>query len=317
MHVSSSYDGDASELWAITSYFNPAGWRRRRANYRVFRERLSVPLVTVELAYGPDFELSEGDAEILLQLRGRDVMWQKERLLNVALKALPAHCRKVVWMDCDVIFGSSDWPETVSRQLDRFMIVQPFRSVHHLPPEWTELVPAAAAFTRESVASGIASGMSAAPMLNDICPNGSLPRTPGLTWAARRELLDKHDFYDLCIIGGGDRATAAAVYGCFDSVVNFHGMNSRQKERFLVWAEPFHETAGGAAGFVDGDIYHLWHGEILDRASVPRHGILTQFEFDPFVDIAIDGSGVWSWSTDKPQMHACVREYFASRREDG
>ena len=68
---------DAGGLWAITSYFNPIGYRRRPANYRLFRERLNVPLVTVELAYGPDFELTQSDADILVQLRGEDVLWQK------------------------------------------------------------------------------------------------------------------------------------------------------------------------------------------------------------------------------------------------
>ena len=45
-------------LWAITSYFNPVSYRSRRENYRLFRERLPVPIVTVELAYGADFELA-------------------------------------------------------------------------------------------------------------------------------------------------------------------------------------------------------------------------------------------------------------------
>jgi hypothetical protein len=45
----------AGGLWAITSYFNPMGYRRRLANDRVFRENLNVPLVTIELAYGPEF----------------------------------------------------------------------------------------------------------------------------------------------------------------------------------------------------------------------------------------------------------------------
>ena len=83
-------------LWAITSYFNPAGYRRRLANFRAFRARLSVPLVAVELAYGPEFELKAGDADILVQIRGRDVMWQKERLLNLALRSLPDSCANVV-----------------------------------------------------------------------------------------------------------------------------------------------------------------------------------------------------------------------------
>jgi hypothetical protein len=49
-----------SEIWAITTFFNPAGYRQRYQNFRIFREHLSVPLVAVELGYGNDFELKDG-----------------------------------------------------------------------------------------------------------------------------------------------------------------------------------------------------------------------------------------------------------------
>ena len=101
----------ASDFWAITSYFNPAGYGSRRANYRHFRKHLGVPLVAVELSFDGNFELTEGDAEILIQLTGGDVMWQKERLLNLALEALPPECDKVMSIDCDVIFTDPDWCE--------------------------------------------------------------------------------------------------------------------------------------------------------------------------------------------------------------
>ena len=74
-HGASPLTAPAGELWAITSYYNPLGYRRRRANYRTFRERLNVPLLTVELAFGPDFELKEGEADILIRRRGGDVLW--------------------------------------------------------------------------------------------------------------------------------------------------------------------------------------------------------------------------------------------------
>ena len=48
-----------SRLWAITSYFNPVGYQRRLENYRIFRQRLTVPLVTVELSFAPVFELAK------------------------------------------------------------------------------------------------------------------------------------------------------------------------------------------------------------------------------------------------------------------
>ena len=66
-------------------FFNPVRYQRRLANYKVFRQRLDVPLIAIELAYGPNFELQQHDAEILLQIRGDAVLWQKEKLLNLAL----------------------------------------------------------------------------------------------------------------------------------------------------------------------------------------------------------------------------------------
>src|SRR5438045_2016831 len=97
--LKTSPDRTGKDLWAITCYFNPAGYRRRLANYRIFRERLTIPLLAIELAYGSNFELNEKDADILIQLRGRDVMWQKERLLNVALQSVPPTCHKIAWLD--------------------------------------------------------------------------------------------------------------------------------------------------------------------------------------------------------------------------
>jgi len=61
-------DSRPRNLWAITCYFNPVGYRRRLQNYRTFRQRLKVPLVTVELSFGQEFQLSSGDADVVVQL---------------------------------------------------------------------------------------------------------------------------------------------------------------------------------------------------------------------------------------------------------
>src|SRR5262245_14756207 len=95
-----------ADLWVVTAYFNPAGFRSRRRNFDLFRERIAaagLPLVAVECSFdGRPFELPPGPG--VRHLLGRDVMWQKERLLNVAIAGLPAECRKVAWLDADVLF---------------------------------------------------------------------------------------------------------------------------------------------------------------------------------------------------------------------
>ena len=317
----SSADHHTQPLWAITSYFNPMRYRRRLANYRTFRENLKVPLLTVELSFGgeEEFDLQEGEADILIQLRGRDVLWQKERLLNVGLGALPSECTKVVWLACDVIFSEDGWAEEVSGLLDEFVLVQPFSRVHHLPADLAlgEAWPEAAEFSQASTASAVALGMSTRTSL--IRAHERKPGTcvNGFAWAARRELLDEHGFYDACIVGGGDRAMAAAAYGIFDEMMWLQSMNERQEKYYLAWAKPYFESVGGAVSVADYNLFHLWHGEMRDRRYGERHEGLGRFQFDPYEDIAIDENGSWRWASDKPQMHHYVREYFASRREDG
>src|SRR4029079_5414180 len=129
-------DGDRGFL-AVTSFFNPLGSRRRRENFRNFRRELNVPLIAVELSYDGNLELGADDAEIIVRVRGRDVMWQKERLLHAALDVVPETCRYVAFLDCDIVFANRDWVGHTREMLDDFALVQPFSEVHWMPSEWT------------------------------------------------------------------------------------------------------------------------------------------------------------------------------------
>ena len=82
--------------------------------------------MTVELSFDGRFELVGSDAEILIQLSGGAVLWQKERLLNLALKAVPSGVEKIAWLDCDVILERTDWVEEAKKQLDEFNVIQLF-----------------------------------------------------------------------------------------------------------------------------------------------------------------------------------------------
>ena len=46
-------------MWAVTSCYNPVQFKRRSANYKIFRANLGVALVTVELSFNGHFELTE------------------------------------------------------------------------------------------------------------------------------------------------------------------------------------------------------------------------------------------------------------------
>jgi hypothetical protein len=308
-----------SALWAVTSYFNPMHYRRRLATYRGFRDHLQVPLAVIELSFDGRYELGAGDADLLVQLRGEDVMWQKERLLNVLLQRLPPECRQVAWLDCDIVFERRDWPERASDALARAPLVQLFRRVHYMPlhagPD--DAAESISMLTRESLGSWLESGEAVDDALRRATTRRSDSPMKGMAWAASRDLLESHGFYDACVIGGGPNALACAVLGTYEHAIRPHCMNDRQREHYLAWAERFHRAAQGGLSCIAGDVYHLWHGDLADRGGGARHRGLVPFEFDPVADIAIAEAGCWRWATDKPDLHRYLRDYFAARKEDG
>lgn len=306
-------------LWAITCHFNPAGYKRRVENYRIFRQRLAVPLVTVELSFDGTFQLRQDDADVLVQLRGRDVMWQKERLLNLALKRLPDHCDKVAWLDSDVVFTSDDWATQAALALNEFALVHLFQERHDLPREvWPEPLSSWAApspaisMVHRMAAEGVAPGEM---LLSH--PRQDRRSSNGLAWASPRAVLERHGFYDACILGSGDRAVFCAGLGTFDYCTRGLLMNASQAEHYRAWAGPYFATVRGRIGCIPGRAIHLWHGELRDRRYGERDRGLQPFDFDPFHDIELDSGGSWRWASNKPALHAYVRHYFESRNEDG
>ena len=306
------------EIWAITCYFNPCGYRRRRQNYQVFRRHLDLPLITVELSYG-DFELSPAAADLLIQLRGHDVMWQKERLLNVACAALPSRCRYVVWLDCDLVYLDADWPQRTAAALQHCPLVQPFSEVREWGPGGG---PLAADRDVQRRRSSLVAMINSRQLPTSIfgCSGASLRfnYAPGFAWAAHKWLLERHRLYDAMILGSGDKVIAGAAFGQVDRLARSLRFGPPQQRHFRDWADAFHRAVGTRIGHVDAQLGHLWHGKLCHRGYSQRHIDFARFKFDPYRDITVDdASGCWRWNSSKPAMHRYVRDYFTTRREDG
>lgn len=310
---------ESSAIWIVTTYFNFTGYQQRLANYRAFRERVAAPLLTIELSADDEFALHDDDADILVRCARGDVMWQKERLLNHGLLHLPPACRYVLWMDCDLLFENENWPQDVAVALEETPLLQPFSSVLHVP---TSVIPrdfstSSDWMTQPSVAAAVWSGTSFETCIEQVMRRSAGTVSPGMAWAARRELLQKHGLFDASIIGGGDTALACAAFGRPELAVQLHHMNDWQRSAYLNWAHAFYQDVKGNVGHVPGRIMHLWHGAMEDRKPGQRHSGLLPHDFDPARDIAIGESGAWRWASHKPALHGYLKDYFASRYEDG
>jgi hypothetical protein len=301
-------------MWAITTYFNPAGYESKLRNFKAFHALLGLPLVVVELVLpGHQSELASYLSLLapkntihVTVLKG-DVMWQKERLLNVALRYVPDDAKYIVWIDNDLIFPDASWIYQLEQALEKHPLVQCFKTVRHLP---SGVVPADLNDDVLNYWTHERSGFSVM--------NGGA----GYVWAGRSDLLHKHGFYDAMIVGGGDLTflRAAAGYLLDSSEWAFScRFTPAHVSHCDAWGRAFYQDVKGrgSLGCLDTPVYHLWHGDFPDRRYFGRQHMLADHAFDPNHDIRINESGAWSWNSDKPGLHAALRDYFAGRREDG
>jgi hypothetical protein len=323
MEPSQNLDG---EFWGLTTYFNPAGYANKLEHLRKFSASIrkqGLKLIVIEMAFGDRaYELDPSICDLLLQVRGSSIMWQKERLLNLASRHLPEACDKVVWVDGDIIFRNQHWVTQTCDQLRRFPIVQPFATAgwlradaHSDSNKWTEqdceLIRPGVAYTQAS------------QMLHNAPASASAPGHWGFAWAWRREILDRYGFYDRFILGGGDLAMTWAMYGQMlrrpDRELWLEDNCSLAQIRdYEKWRGPFTRAIEGRVAHTAGEIYHFWHGSLSDRKYSSRNLILKDADFDPQKDIYIDSQGCWRWLASKRtnQLEKAISSYFAERSEE-
>lgn len=307
-----------SFMWAITSFYNPLHYKTRLSNYKFFRSHLKLPLVTVELSFDGEFELSKDDADVLIQISDGAILWQKERLLNVAIDSVPSNAKDVAWVDCDVVFRNADFAEEAAAKLKYYNAIQLFSDTIDLS---NGDIDAQLSLTEASPTGlGVIYVRDADPARALTVGSGSKESRKiqkGLAWAAKRDILKKHGLYDALILGSADRAMTFAMFGCFDLATCSLNMNEARERHYLKWAEPFHRSVGGRIGYLNGRIYHLWHGDIENRGYADRHSILSRFNFDPETDLRIGANGAWQWARPRAEFQQAIVEYFARRAEDG
>jgi len=263
----------------------------------------NYPLFLAELAIGDqDFSLPAMDG--LFRFRGRDVLWHKERLLNLIIDQLPANFTKVAWVDADVLFPESDWYAQASQLLDTFPLIQLYERMVQLNNDGRPV----------RAYHGLAASIAGGERQLKFDGGASF----GLAWAARREILLRHGLLDDMVIGVADAFMCLAAYGRLDRSYDWYlrRLAPRYREAWSRWAEGFHDDIRGNVGFVPTSVVQLGHGSLLNRQYVESMSILVRHDFDPAVDIAPNHDGVWEWSSPKPALHQEVREYFQQRRED-
>ncbi|WP_048438941.1 hypothetical protein [Caenimonas sp. SL110] len=315
---------------ALTSYYNPFHGERRRRNYHVFRENLGVPLVTVEWSRDGRFDLAHDDADIMVRVTGGDLMWQKERLLNVGLARIrnDGLARDVAIVDADVVFERADWMQQVSAALDACPLVNCHTHTNYLPElpfamrSRAQLLGVAPERQVESLGFALAQGKplfatdAATALAQSV--RGVPPSSGGAGIASAVRLDDLPDFecYDGNIVGGGDLLMAAAAIGMLQALFATRPYSAAHQCDAAAWAARCLPAGKDRQrlGFADNRAMHLWHGEMEGRQYGERTKILAPRGYDPARDIDRSGNAL-RFMQCAGDLKDAVGNYLRSRND--
>lgn len=280
-------------LAIIIPYFNHIGYKNRLINcsatYHKYKS-LGADVFVYELSATNTFKLDFA----AYKLHSKSVLFHKERIINYAIETLPPRYDKVAWIDADVQPFDPDWPSLVEKALNSYDIIQPFGVMHDLYQAGEDCEPD----VTQSVAAKT-------PIVVDpTC-------WPGYAWAARRESMC-NGLYDKSIIGGGDLVFAEAILGVNSRWMNM--INTDAEHDYLDWR---YKLRRFKIGHIDTEMYHMWHGDLVDRKYYERIWMLRNHEFNPALDLVTNSCGMYEFAGNKPQLERRVLDYFTGRKEDG
>lgn len=258
------------------------------------------------------WEIGEIDGVHVVRRDLVDVMWQKERMLNVLIDELPVEYDKVAWLDADIFFDNENWIAETSELLRRVPVAQLFERAIWLdaedrPGTWAMHEGAPGGRYRDAYVRHMLLGRQ---ISFNVCH-------PGFAWAARRETITSvGGLFDQHILGSGDTVMALGFSG-----KPVHSYYERLPDLVMDsvyrWTRAAGRETRGCVGFLSGTIRHMWHGERQNRQYVSRQAILTENGFSQAESIEIGPDGLWRWTPQaSPSLRHAVEQYFVDRRED-
>lgn len=265
-----------SEAVIIACYYNPTNNPYRLIAFNKFYESIKhLNHRIVECVIG-DSEPQLPENEFISRVSTSTTLWHKESLLNGLIKKLPVEFKYVFWVDADVIFTNDNWMLDAVKELEKNRMVQLFEYCIHL--EKDEDKPS---FDTEWEKPFISNpkrkhpkmwrGFGANYVTTDYSGDENYDRHGhvGFAWGARRYVLDLMPLYDKALIGGADHIMAHAAAGHINHNCMCKSFTD-DIDSINIWSKVFHRVVGGHLGYVKGDLYHIWHGDVAKRQYLKR-----------------------------------------------
>lgn len=288
------FSKSSSDICIVTCHFNFMGWNTPVRNLNRFLRNCkkdNIPVYGAE-AYLKEPETKDNNNWIKIKATERNICFQKEALLNIVIRNLPPNFKKIIVCDHDIFFEDRGWLEKASVALEYFDFIQPFSRC-----AWTN--------ERGNIVGEKDSFFKT--------PN-PISGHPGFAVGFKRESFEKVWFYPYCIVGGGDTILAGSVINKTESLgVKFKSFfNDYKIQRSNEWYKNV-VSQNFLYGYVDGRIFHEYHGSRKNRRYLSRGKILTDFNF---ANVFINNNGLVEIDESEKETISKIYKYFQSRNED-
>ncbi len=264
-----------SEAVIVSCFFNPQNNPYRLLAFQKWYHSIKhLNHRIVECQIG-DAKPQLPESDFITRVHSDSLLWHKESLINKIVADLPRSYKYVFWVDADVLFTNQNWLVEGVDQLRDTRIIQPFEYCIHLGKN--QIKPD---FDVEKFRATVNKPVERHPqMWRSFCANYTIGLSGdtnydrhghvGFAWGARRDVLDRCPLYDKGLIGGSDHIIAHAATGQVPHACISKSFTDNIDE-VVEWSKKFFEVVGGRIGFVPGDLYHIWHGDIINRQYLKR-----------------------------------------------
>ena len=298
-----------SNLAVITCYYDPLHKPERIAAWKRWNTGMlakGLYPVTVEGVYSHQEPILIGEYKAMVATvrLPDDRLCQKEAMLNLVIRGLPAGVDAICWCDGDVLIDfAGDWQEAVLDCLSQHEVCQPWQTAEFLGPndeilEWFEqqtvFLSAAEAVKQDAQGPDVFNGHG------------------GLCWAATRRWFDAvGGLYAWDATPGADISMACWLLDFANKHKHLRKIGDAPRDHIAEWGrKAFTELNGRGVGVVpDCGLRHLWHGARRDRRYPDWPRYQARYNFDPRQHLSRDAHGLLRWTETAPvEMITFCRE---------
>jgi hypothetical protein len=293
----------------ITTFFNPQKSLNRYNNFLKFVDHMKeqkIPLYVAEGYYYKDTpQLTNNDCDNLFTFEYYDILWQKERLLNLLIEKLPKEIDAIGWFDADIIFLCDNLKDQCIEALSYYPVIQPWSICNFLNDNGS--------------INRIFKSMAYYNFENNFKEVNQRKNHPGYAWCIRREELEKiNGFYDTMICGNGDTFMAMGFYGHLNyPFLKQEKITSAATEHFSRWWNICNKIINKEVSYLNITINHLYHGTHENRRYWERVKCLFENGFDPNIHLDFAENKTYKYSSKAPLIiKDYIKDLLLGRKDD-